>query len=135
MKNVFSKIKLFFLMAFASSASFLSKVLWNDFSDWDNHFESLYWVEGPVTRIQFPESEPEPSLLYTICSFFVKWIEIMLIWIVFIVWIISYFKIRKVEDKDLKSKKIKKVSIIIWILLLIALLAYLSKYFYYFNRV
>lgn len=126
MKKSFSKIKWFFVMAFAAVTSFVSKALWSGFDFTKYPAQPMYWVEGTIGRVP----DPQPSLLFTILSFLFRWIEVILLWIVFILWFVSYFKIRKIEDKNIKANKIKNIAIVVWIIVFIIVLIVILKWLY-----
>ena len=119
MKKAFSKIISAAVMLYTGTNPFNTKASDNYPRDasW-SMARSLYWVEVPVSRIP----DPEPSLLSSISTTIVKWIEFVLVALVFVIWIISYFKIRKIDDKKLRAKKIKKTIIIIAIIVIIGIL-------------
>jgi hypothetical protein len=121
MKKILNRIKWFFVITFATIASFVSKVIWGGFSIDHTRYEADYWV-----YLNFENRLQEPSSLF----FITKCIEFLLIWLVFILWIISFFKIRKIKDKELKSIKIKHTIFTIIILLLLMVLVRLWYRFY-----
>ena len=119
MKKAFSKIISAAVMLYTSANSLNTKAETKDYrNDSWSMARSLYWVEVPVSRIP----DPEPSLMSSISTTIVKWIEFVLVALVFVIWIISYFKIRKIDDKKLREKKIKKTIIIIAIIVIIGIL-------------
>ena len=133
MKKSFSKIKWFFVMAFATITSFVSKVMWQAIESWGSkpslRWQSYYWVEMPqYLRAEWPgpfEYSDVPSQFSIILDAVVKCFEIVLFAAIFIFWIIGYLRIRKIEDKNLKNSKFKRMFITVFILFVIWTLVWL----------
>ena len=126
MKKSFSKIKWFFVMAFATVTSFVSKVMWQAIESWGSkpslRWQSYYWVEMPESLLV---KWPTPSEFSQLIDTVVKCVEVLLFAAIFVVWLVGFLKIRKIDDKDLKSKKIKRTVIAIVVLLVIWILVWL----------